>query len=61
MGVGCARPVHRPLHRDLNLDGYSVTDEVWSQSLSLPIYPTLTDNDVERVIDAVAACHMKYR
>jgi dTDP-4-amino-4,6-dideoxygalactose transaminase len=60
MGVGCARPVYRPLHHHLNLAGYPITDEVWSRSLSIPIYPTLTDVEVSRVIDAVTACHSRF-
>ncbi len=61
MGVGCARPVHRPLHHHLNLADYPVTDEVWSRSLSIPIYPTLTNTEVSRVIDAVTACHNRFK
>jgi len=52
--IGCARPIHQPLHHCLNLDGYPITDHVWRTSLSVPIYPALSDEDVQRIIEAVA-------
>ena len=51
-GIECARPVNLPLHRYLNLRGYPITEAVWKNSLSIPIYPALTDPDVSRVIQA---------
>ena len=53
-GIGCARPIHRPLHHCLNLDGYPITDHAWRTSLSVPIYPSLADEDVQRISEAVA-------
>lgn len=61
MGLHCARPVHLPIHWTLNLKDYPVTDEVWSQSLSIPIYPTLSNAEVGRIIDAVSDCYRKFR
>jgi len=52
-GIGCDRPVYLPLHRQIKLKGYPVTEKAWKNSLSLPIYPSLTDEAVTRVIDAV--------
>ncbi|MBD3379957.1 MAG: hypothetical protein GF408_05785 [Candidatus Omnitrophica bacterium] len=53
-GVKCARPVHSPLHRALELrSGFRVTDKVYSGALSVPIYPSLTDEEQEKVIEAV--------
>ena len=43
MGVAGCRPVYVPIHRNLGLGGYPVTEKVWTQSLSIPIYPSLTD------------------
>jgi dTDP-4-amino-4,6-dideoxygalactose transaminase len=48
--VGCARPVFLPIHRHLKKDGYPVTDKVWHTSLSIPIYPSLNNSAIERVI-----------
>lgn len=49
-GIGCARPVFLPIHRHLKIHGYPVSDEAWRTSLSIPIYPSLTDNEIERII-----------
>jgi dTDP-4-amino-4,6-dideoxygalactose transaminase len=48
--VGCARPVFLPIHRHLKKDGYPVTDKVWDTSLSIPIYPSLENSEIERII-----------
>jgi dTDP-4-amino-4,6-dideoxygalactose transaminase len=52
-GIGCDRPIYLPLHRQMKLKGYTVTEKAWKNSLSLPIYPSLTDEETIRVIDAV--------
>jgi dTDP-4-amino-4,6-dideoxygalactose transaminase len=49
-GVHCRRPVFRPLHRYLGLDGYSASEEACQMALSIPIYPSLTDEEVARII-----------
>ena len=48
--VGCARPVFLPIHRHLKMDGYPVTDKVWETSLSIPIYPSLNNSEIEQII-----------
>ena len=53
-GVGCDRPVYTPLHRLLGQPGFPHAEKAWRQCLSIPIYPSLTDADQERVIEAVA-------
>jgi perosamine synthetase len=52
-GIGCDRPVFLPLHRQMNRKGCPATETAWKNSLSLPIYPSLTDGDVTRVIEAI--------
>jgi len=49
-GVGCDRPVHTPLHRLLGQPGFPHAEKAWRQCLSLPVYPSLTGADQERVI-----------
>jgi dTDP-4-amino-4,6-dideoxygalactose transaminase len=49
-GIGCARPVFLPIHRHLKMDGYAVTDRVWETSLSIPIYPSLGNCEIEPLI-----------
>ena len=55
MGVDCRRPVFKPLHEYLNLPGFAVTRGVWERAVSIPVYPSLSDRDVQFVIDRVRA------
>jgi dTDP-4-amino-4,6-dideoxygalactose transaminase len=52
-GVAARRPVFRPLHVALGLDGYPEADRLWAESLSLPCYPSLADADVDAVVAAL--------
>ena len=52
-GVACRRPVFKPLHRYLSLSGYEITDWLWERAVSIPIYPSLTDNEISKIIEAV--------
>ena len=52
-GIGCIVPVERfeLLHRYLNLDpeNYPVAERLADTALSLPLYPALSDAEVEQV------------
>ena len=39
----------------MGLAGFPATEDVWRRAVSIPIYPALTDPEVERVIDVIAA------
>lgn len=52
LGVQARRPVFRPLHRYLGLEGFPGADEAWAKAVSLPLYPSLSDGDAERVLEA---------
>jgi perosamine synthetase len=52
MGIEVARPVYRPLHRYFNLEDYPGAEMAWKSDLSLPIHPSLTSQDVQRVCQA---------
>lgn len=52
-GIQCRRPVFRPLHRYLDLEGFPETERVHQTAVSLPIYPSLGDQDVARVAEAL--------
>jgi len=54
-GVAARRPVFRPAHRALGLEGFPEADRLWAETLSIPCYPALTDDEAERVARAVAA------
>jgi perosamine synthetase len=51
--VACMRPVYKPLHRYLGLPGYSATDWIWERAVSIPIYPSLKDQEVDEIIKSV--------
>ena len=51
--VICQRPVFVPLHVLLGLEGFSRTMEAWQKTVSIPLYPSLTENEVEKIIAVV--------
>ena len=60
LGVTCDRPIYLPLHRYLKMTGFPTTENAWRQSVSIPIYPTLTCAEINRVIEAVTICYEKF-
>jgi dTDP-4-amino-4,6-dideoxygalactose transaminase len=52
-GIGAARPIFKPLHRYLQLDGFKATDEMQKKSVSIPLYPDLTLADCHRIVSAI--------
>ena len=54
-GIECRRPVFKPLHRYLGFSGYSITENVWSKAVSIPMYPSLGEIEAGKVVDAVKA------
>ena len=52
LGIVCRRPVNPPIHRYLGLTGFPESDAAWEHTLSIPIYPTLSDGEVNRVVEA---------
>lgn len=57
-GIESKPPVPRPLHRYLGEDGFIQADRAAATALSIPLYPSLTDDEAEEVLrgltDAVA-------
>ena len=52
-GVTCARPVFKPIHKYLQVNGFSNTDTVWNNTISIPIYPSLTDKEICKILDVL--------
>jgi perosamine synthetase len=48
-GIEAQRPVFRPLHRYLGLDGFEATERVFAEALSLPIYPRIKADEVRHI------------
>ncbi|KKN14477.1 hypothetical protein LCGC14_0995770, partial [marine sediment metagenome] len=51
--VMCRRPVHIPLHVYLNLPGFPHTLEAWHKTISIPLYPSLREDEIEKIIAVV--------
>jgi dTDP-4-amino-4,6-dideoxygalactose transaminase len=52
LGVEARRPVFRPLHRYLGLTGFPRAEAAWENAVSLPLYPSLRDEEIDRVVAA---------
>ncbi len=68
LGIGASVhfiPLHfHPYYRDkygYTPGAFPVTEEVYRRCLSLPLYPRMTDDDVQRVISAVSTLVTRYR
>ena len=51
LGIDCRRPVYRPIHQYLDLEGFPESDAAWEHTLSVPIYPALSDSEITRVVE----------
>ncbi|MFQ5656808.1 MAG: DegT/DnrJ/EryC1/StrS family aminotransferase, partial [Candidatus Methylomirabilales bacterium] len=52
LGVQARRPVFQPLHRYLGYQGFPGAEEAWEKAISLPLYPSLSDAEAERIVEA---------
>ena len=62
-GIDAKPPVFRPLHRYLDRDDadFPVTTEIWQRGLSLPLYPSLSDEEIATVERGLAALGERVR
>ncbi len=51
-GVCCRRPAYKPLHLLLGLGGFPGTEQTAESALSLPIYPSLKEEEIEKIVEA---------
>ena len=51
--VMCRRPVHIPLHVCLELPGFPHTTGAWQRTVSIPLYPSLTQEEIQKIIAVV--------
>jgi dTDP-4-amino-4,6-dideoxygalactose transaminase len=51
LGVGLERPVFQPLHKYTTVADCPHTNKVYTHALSIPIYPGLSDAEVDFVVD----------
>ncbi|HLA28924.1 MAG TPA: DegT/DnrJ/EryC1/StrS family aminotransferase [Syntrophales bacterium] len=52
-GISYRRPVFKPLHHYLGMAGYPETDAAFLRTVSLPIYPSLSDREVKTILHHV--------
>jgi perosamine synthetase len=50
-GIVCRRPVFMPVHRIVKQDSLPNAGKIWKEAVSLPIYPLLKEDDVNRIIE----------
>ena len=48
-GISARRPIYRPLHVLTGESGFPGADDAWARHLSLPIFPTMTDDEADAV------------
>lgn len=48
-GIECKRPLYKPIHHYLSIPDYPKTDAIYKTALSIPIYPSLGDSEVEYI------------
>ena len=53
-GVSSQCPIH-PLHRLLNIKGFKTAEKALKTALSIPIYPSLSDEEFNTIVRAVKA------
>ncbi|EMO53506.1 DegT/DnrJ/EryC1/StrS family aminotransferase [Leptospira noguchii] len=60
--ISCRKPLQPyGLHRLFSYKGsYPNTEEMTDHTLSLPLYPALNDEDIDKVIDNFIMCYIKY-
>jgi len=52
-GVRARRPIYKPLHQYLRREALPNTDRAWRGSVSIPLYPGLTEAEENRIIEAL--------
>jgi len=54
-GIEAKKPVFKPLHRYMGLDkkNFPVTEKLYREALSLPIYPDLKESEMKRTMDVL--------
>lgn len=48
--VACRRPIYKPIHQLLQCGDFQITDRLWEESVSIPLYPGLTDQELNHII-----------
>ena len=59
LGISSAKPVFKPLHRYKNLkdEDFSNTTNAYEKNVSIPIYPSLTQEEIDYIIESYKIIH----
>ncbi len=49
-GIHCAAPIYKPLHQYLRLSNCPVSEQLTKEAISVPIYPSLTEAEVQYIL-----------
>ena len=52
-GVDASAPVFKPIHVYLNKKGFPVSQKLFETSVSIPLYPAMSGQDVKRIISVI--------
>ena len=54
-GIDCAKPVFKPLHQYFNLESedFPSTERAHNKAISIPIYPSMKDEEIKQVCEAI--------
>lgn len=57
-GISCRRPIFRPLHHFVGLGigarGFPNSELAWERAVSIPIYPSLTTEEIQKIVNSLA-------
>jgi dTDP-4-amino-4,6-dideoxygalactose transaminase len=59
-GVTCEKPIWKPLHKELPDVKCPNTDYAQAHALSIPIYPSLREEEIEHVTRSLRAAFKKH-
>lgn len=49
----CCKPVYMPIHKHMKLCGFPNSDKAWRQAVSIPIYPSLSNENVKTILNNI--------
>lgn len=55
--IACSRPIFKPFHHYCGIDGFPITEKLYNELLSIPLYPSLKEGEcrhIEKVILHIA-------
>jgi len=53
-GIQCKAPVFHPVHSYLEQEGFPHTEAAMRAALSIPLYPSLGEQEIDTLLDVVA-------